>query len=63
LSRASVLHVYIGSAYYQYSLAGSAAMLDSLVRCSVELWAGANPFHEAPKQAPVSTPSNPFKRT
>lgn len=62
LSRASTLHVYIGNVDYQYSLAGSAAMLGSLVRCSVELVAGANPFG-TPQAAPVSTPSNPFKRT
>jgi hypothetical protein len=62
LSRASVLHVYIGSTDHQYSLAGSAAMLGSLVRCAGELVAGDNPFG-SPQAAPVSTPSNPFKRT
>lgn len=61
LSKGHTLSVYIGGATFNYSLANSAAMLDSLLRCTAEKVA-ANPFIDEPKQAPVSSQSNPFKR-
>jgi hypothetical protein len=63
LSKGSLLHVYIGDKEHTYGLNGSAAMLGSLIRCVDEIVFGSNPFSDPPKTAPVSTPSNPFKRT
>jgi hypothetical protein len=62
LSKGSALHVWIGKTAYRYALNGTAAMLPELARCTTKLMANSNPFG-TPKTAPVSTPSNPFKRT
>ncbi len=65
LSKGSSLHIWIGSDEYAYGLQGSAAMLQSLVACAGQLARAANPFagQSSAPAAPVSTPSNPFKRT
>lgn len=63
LSKGTTLHVYIGDTEYGYGLAGSAAMLSTLVQCASKIAADANPFNGQQPAAPVSTPSNPFKRT
>jgi hypothetical protein len=62
LSKGSVLHVWIGKTSYQYILNGTAAMMAELIRCTAKLTTSANPFG-SPQTDPVSTTSNPFKRT
>jgi hypothetical protein len=65
LTKGAVMAVTIGSAAYSYSLAGTAAMFPALLGCVRDIAKAANPFagQSRPPAAPVSTPSNPFKRT
>jgi hypothetical protein len=63
LSKGKVFRVIVGNSEYQYGLAGSSMMLSALIQCATQVSSDANPFHGQPPAAPVSTPSNPFKRT
>lgn len=68
LSTSNTLTIVAGTQTLSFSLVGSAKMLPELFRCVGEIRAAAaaNPFAGQAKPqpaAPVSTPSNPFKRT
>jgi hypothetical protein len=67
-TRSSVLNLKIGAKVYSYSLKGTSAMFPKLLDCIANLAISANPFHgqssaPAAPSEPVSTPSNPFRRT
>jgi hypothetical protein len=69
MSSGAVFRATVGRNIYEYSLAGSAAMLEAVGRCTGQLAAEANPFGSAPPVATskiplasTETPSNPFRR-
>ena len=60
-SRGVKLNIIIGEDHYWFGLSGSASMMDALLKCASGMRKAANPFSD--QTAPVSNPSNPFKRT
>jgi hypothetical protein len=61
ITRGNILTLNIGGTSYWYALKGTSAMLPKLLECIGQVATASNPFSAQP--APVSTPSNPFKRT
>jgi hypothetical protein len=66
MSNGAVFRATVGRETLEFSLAGSAAMLEAVGRCVGQI-AAANPFsapHAATDKTPASTdtPSNPFRR-
>lgn len=62
LTRGNLLSLSIGGTSYRYFLKDTATMIPKLLACIGEVSRASNPFG-TPQAAPVSTPSNPFKRT
>lgn len=62
LTKGARLTLNIGSTTYQYLLRDTSAMIPRLLECIGQVAKASNPFHGR-QAAPVSAPSNPFKRT
>lgn len=62
ITKGNLLSLSIGGTMYRYALKDTAAMIPRLLSCIGEVARATNPFG-TPQTAPVSTPTNPFKRT
>lgn len=67
LSKGAHLSLMLGNQVYSFDLTGSDSAMTALITCATTKLASSpsNPFagQPAPSAAPVSPPSNPFKRT
>jgi hypothetical protein len=65
LTSGSRVFFEIGAERLQFDLQGTALMFPELIKCAMALGSASNPFGGQTQQpaAPVSTPSNPFRRT
>jgi hypothetical protein len=68
ITKGKLLTLKIGSQTYRYTLKDTSGMLPKLFECVGQIAKAANPFHgqssaPAAPSEPVSTPSNPFRRT
>ena len=60
-TKGSILRLKVGSETYGYSLTGTSALFPKLLECAGQIAKAQNPF--SGQTAPVSNPSNPFRRT
>jgi hypothetical protein len=67
LSNGASMSLMLGNQVYKFDLTGSGKALGALINCATTQLVNteSNPFagQSAPPAAPVSTPSNPFRRT
>jgi hypothetical protein len=65
ITKGKLLTLKLGSQTYRYALKNTSAMMPKLFECVGQIAKASNPFNgqsSAPAE-PVSTPSNPFRRT